>query len=233
MRYLEKIKQLGYQTSVGRRDLICSELDRVAIPYTIQKGRKGVSNIIVPAHRKAAPKIVLCAHYDVFPNSSGYYDNGAALAMLLDMMPELQDHKNVEILFSDQEESGGLGSQHYLSSGYAKNILLAINLDIIGLPDTVYYSATPNCPPEASALLNNAGALCVRYPFCDFNIFECQNIPAISFITTGAGDFHTQLSRSFECMHCGKDDGKLDLLDANMIAHVSSLVTTIIHILKD
>lgn len=233
MCYFDQIKSLGYKSSAERGEVITARLQQLAIPYRLQKGVGGVSNIIVPAHHKKAPKIVLCAHYDVYPGSSGYYDNGAALAMLLDMMPDLQTHKNVEILFSDKEEMGGLGAQHYLSSAYGKDILLAINLDIIGLPDTVYYSATQNCPPEASSLLNDAGALCVRYPFCDFNIFECQNIPAISVITTGGGDFHTQLSRSFEFMHNGPNDGRLDLLNAKMIAHVSSLVTTIIHKLKD
>jgi hypothetical protein len=232
MPYLDQIAELGYKTSDERRELICSRLEQLAIPYRLQKGAGGVNNIIVPASQKGTPKIVLCAHYDVYPGSSGYYDNGAAVAMLLDMAPTLQAFPQVEILFLDQEESGGLGSEHYLSSSYGKNILLAINLDIIGLPDTVYYSATQNCPSQTTSLLNDAGALCVRYPFCDFNIFECQNIPAISVITTGAGNFSTQLARSYECMHCGKDDGRLELLDAKMIAHVATLVTTIIHSMK-
>lgn len=233
MIYFEQIKALGYKTAAERREVISGKLQQLDIPYTIHKSRSGVNNIIVPAQQKQSPKIVLCAHYDVYPGSSGYYDNGAAVAMLLDMAPTLQALPQVEILFSDLEESGGLGAQNYLSSSYGEKILLAINLDIIGLPDTVYYSATANCPPQTTSLLNDAGALCVRYPFCDFNIFECQNIPAISVITTGAGDFHTQLSRSFEFMHNGPNDGRLDLLNAKMIAHVSSLVTAIIHKLKD
>jgi hypothetical protein len=222
--YIETIRQLGYQSDAGRRDLICSQLDQATLDYTLQKGDYGVTNIIVPAKHRKGRKIVLCAHYDVFPGSSGYYDNGAALALLLDLAPGLAEEAHVEILFSDKEESGGLGVEHYLSTKGGRNIALAINLDIIGLPDTVYYSATSNCPSQATEVLNRASAQCVRYPFCDFNVFEFQNIPTLSIITTGAGDFRTQLARSYECMHCGKDDGRLELLDAKMIAHVGTLV---------
>jgi len=230
--YIETIRQLGYQSGARRRDLICSRLDQASLAYTVQKGECGVVNIIVPAKRRKGLKIVLCAHYDVFPRSSGYYDNGAALALLLDLAPGLAEESHVEILFSDKEEIGGLGTEHYLSTKEGKNIALAINLDIIGLPDTVYYSATSDCPSRASEILSTASAQCVRYPFCDFNVFESQNIPALSVITTGAGDFNTQLARSYDCMHCGKDDGNLELLDAKMIAHVGMLVTTIIQSLK-
>ena len=57
--------------------------------------------------------IVLSAHYDAVPGSYGYNDNGMALITALKLINKLS--ANVEFVFTNGEEQGGLGAEYYLT----------------------------------------------------------------------------------------------------------------------
>lgn len=95
-----------------------------------------IKNLIIPA-KVDTNKILLTAHYDVVKASKGYNDNLSGVFALLLLIGRLPD--NVEVVFCDKEECGYLGSSYYASTN-ADKIKLNINVDIVGIPNTIYYT---------------------------------------------------------------------------------------------
>lgn len=95
----------------------------------------------------AVPYTLLVAHYDVFGNSTGINDNTAAVAMLIEIIKHFNEtsgpHKNFNVLFTDKEESGMIGS-HYFSKINNADITEALVFDIIGYGDTMVYGSYQN-----------------------------------------------------------------------------------------
>jgi len=85
------------------------------------------------------PYRLLVAHYDIVKDSTGINDNTAALALLINIIKESKE-KNFNVLFTDKEESGMIGSYQF-SKVYGKDIKEAIIFDIIGFGDTIVYGS--------------------------------------------------------------------------------------------
>ncbi len=123
------LKRICQRTSDGRRDAIERELLAQGIGYRVLKD----GTLVVPARREDRRDIVaLCAHYDVVPGSMGYNDNGMSIVIILGMLDALPD--NVEVVFTNGEESGMTGAREYLE--YTHGMLKAcVNLDACGCFD--------------------------------------------------------------------------------------------------
>ncbi|HEV2992730.1 MAG TPA: M20/M25/M40 family metallo-hydrolase, partial [Candidatus Angelobacter sp.] len=85
----------------------------------------------------ATKSILLCAHYDTVPTSSGAADDSAGVATILEVVraihagPRLKH--DVVVLFSDAEEIGLLGSRDFLKQqSWVNEIGLVINMDARG-----------------------------------------------------------------------------------------------------
>ena len=82
--------------------------------------------------------LVIGAHYDTTPNSSGANDNGSGVAAALVVAEELSDDElpfDLRIVLFGSEEIGLNGSFAYvggLAEGESENILAMINLDVVG-----------------------------------------------------------------------------------------------------
>ena len=82
--------------------------------------------------------LVIGAHYDTTPNSSGANDNGSGVAAALVVAEELSDDElpfDLRFVLFGAEEIGLNGSFAYvggLGEGESENILAMINLDVVG-----------------------------------------------------------------------------------------------------
>ena len=82
--------------------------------------------------------LIIGAHYDTTPNSSGANDNGSGVAAALVVAEELSDDElpfDLRFVFFGSEEIGLNGSFAYvggLGEGESENILAMINLDVVG-----------------------------------------------------------------------------------------------------
>ena len=85
--------------------------------------------------------LVIGAHYDTTPNSSGANDNGSGVAATLVVAEELSDDElpfDLRFVLFGAEEIGLNGSFAYvggLGEGESKKILAMINLDVVGTGD--------------------------------------------------------------------------------------------------
>ena len=85
--------------------------------------------------------LVIGAHYDTTPNSSGANDNGSGVAAALVVAEELSDDElpfDLRFVLFGSEEIGLNGSFAYvggLGEGESENILAMINLDVVGTGD--------------------------------------------------------------------------------------------------
>lgn len=161
--------------------------------------------IVVPA--KTPEVIVLCAHFDVVPGSFGYNDNGMSLVAVLSMLKCVPD--SVEIVFTNGEECGFLGSQYYLKHS-RKQILGCINLDVCGFGNMVY------CDPMNSGI-EPAGCKIGHMPLNDGCVFAEHGIPSIT-LSTGPAEvsFQEGIRRIGETIHNGPLDNSMEVLNFNL-----------------
>ncbi len=109
--------------------------------------------------RELAP-ILIGAHYDTVPGTSGADDNGTGVAVLLELAREFSSKPlkyPVILVAFDMEEYGLLGSEHYAEKLKQKQqqLRLMISLEMLG-----YCDSTPNSqsyPPGLKYFYPNQG----------------------------------------------------------------------------
>jgi hypothetical protein len=116
-------------------------------PYHLQKEKVGKvrpTNIRVPLHDGSVPYIVLGAHYDSPPNSSGANDNVAGVSVVLGILRVfhfIQKQKRrpmpLEFVFFDSGEPAMQGSLVYTRKVKSQQIYAMLNLDMCGVGDVV------------------------------------------------------------------------------------------------
>jgi Zn-dependent M28 family amino/carboxypeptidase len=117
------------------------------------------SNVIADTPQGRADRtVVVGAHLDSVPEGPGINDNGSGTATILEVALQMsklgiEPTNRVRFAFWGAEESGLLGSEHYvesLSPGQLGNIALNLNFDMLGSPNFVRFvydgdgSATPD-----------------------------------------------------------------------------------------
>lgn len=220
---MDRILQITDRSQSKRFQKILSHITRPHRVQTVRMGGEEVVNIIVPA-KKQAGKITLTAHHDVFPNSIGYNDNSTGVVTLLKLQDLLPD--DVELVFTDQEEHGGRGCQAYLEEEERKGTLprIAINVDVVGLGNKVFGAAYGDV---AQINLEGTAIEFMDYiPFSDSYILNRFDVPNILLVT--GTNRHSLITDIFEAQHCGRNDGRVDLISETAMNKVFDTLTTLI-----
>jgi hypothetical protein len=139
---LDDLHRLATADQAARRNalLLLREIDAPVTRSHEHLGPHRPENIVVRFQEQAGPRLVLGAHYDSVPGSTGANDNGAGVVVLLTWLRLALAHSPsipLEVVFFDLEELGQLGSRAYLGQVGAENVLAMINLDICGVGDTI------------------------------------------------------------------------------------------------
>jgi len=202
-------------TKSGRIGKICSLIKR---DYFFQE-RDDISNIIIPA-KNQKNKIVVMAHHDVFPGSKGFNDNSTGVVTLLELQDVVSD--NVEFVFTDGEERGGRGCNLYLEK--SSEIRFAINLDVVGLGNKIFYEAYG---PRGKIKIGKEKMEYYKgIPFSDSYILKDFGVPNILMLT---GSSSKNLIRDiFNAQHRGCNDGRFDLIQDEVMNKVFSTTLRII-----
>jgi len=128
--------------TVRRNELlaILRELDYPFVMYREILDEYRPENVIVRFQPEAPRRLVVGAHYDSVPGSTGANDNAAAVAVLLGLLQTYRSQPPavpVDLVFFDLEELGMRGSRAYLARVSPQSVLAMINLDIVGAGTTI------------------------------------------------------------------------------------------------
>ena len=197
----EILKKLCQPTDEERAEALKAELSARNIAYECF----GDMAVVVPA--KTGKAVVLCAHFDVFPGSLGYNDNGMSLVTLLSVLERLPEF--AEVVFTNGEERGFLGARYYLERN-RRRLFGCVNLDVCGFGDAVY------CDPMGSGV-ELPGSKTGSMPINDGWVFSGQRIPALT-LSTGPGEvsFDEGIRRIGETIHNGPLDNKLEVINFDL-----------------
>lgn len=178
--------------------------------------------LVVPSASERV--VVLCAHYDAVPGSFGYNDNGMALVTALNLIYKLP--YNVEVVFTNCEEQGGLGAEYYLKYT-AKQVLGCVNLDVVGCFDQVYLDPM-NFFPARSLTDCKQGMM----PYSDACVFARNGIRSICFSSGPADtDFRNGIGQICGTLHNNRNDNNFGLLNFSMIEKVSNEVNNAVKLM--
>jgi aminopeptidase YwaD len=194
MALLDDLRRLATADQAARRHALLLLLREIDAPFALSRerlGRHRPENITVRFQEQVGPRLVLGAHYDSVPGSTGANDNGAGVVVLLTWLRLALTHppnNPLDVVFFDLEELGQLGSQAYLDRVGAENVLAMINLDICGVGDTILVAPRHHVErgPLQQPLQNVASAGAYPYEVVDLLppgddlTFERADIPNIS-----------------------------------------------------
>lgn len=207
----ELLKKLCQRSGNVRQAALSDELQARGIRYE----NWGNMAFVVPSASERV--IVLCAHYDAVPGSYGFNDNGMALVTALNLIHKLP--YNVEIVFTNCEEQGGLGAEYYLLHT-EKQVIGCVNLDVVGCFDQVYLDPM-NCYAARSLISCKQGLM----PYSDAHVFARKGIQSICFSSGPAdSDFRSGIMQICSTLHNNRNDNNFALLNFGMIEKVSNQV---------
>lgn len=140
------------KSHAGRADFIKNQLKKMDIGYfTVPfeyftyrvKDTVDLSGENIVVRIGSGPKrIVVGAHLDAWESSPGANDNGAGVAVVLELVKTLRSQAwkcTIDFCFFDQEEKGLLGSQFYIQKVLdRKNHYGMINLDVVGTGEELF-----------------------------------------------------------------------------------------------
>lgn len=127
----------------ARRTALLALLREMDCPFTLSREHLAdhrPENIVIRFHEDASQRVVLGAHYDSVPGSTGANDNGAGVCVLLAWLRGALHHPPpfpLDVVFFDLEERGQIGSRAYVARAVHEDLLAMINLDICGVGDTL------------------------------------------------------------------------------------------------
>jgi hypothetical protein len=193
MAILSYVERLALTDQQARRAALLSILRELEYPFVLYREQiedHYPENIIV-RFGHATPRLVLGAHYDSVPGSTGANDNAASVAILLRLLHSYRHRPPrlpCDIVFFDLEESGYWGSRAYARRFAVEQVLAMINLDVCGVGNTILLGPRKNCEDwplqPAVQVLVKQQALPIRIveqlPPGDDQSFEAVGIPNLS-----------------------------------------------------
>ena len=202
MNIIETLKYICQPGREERRKAVCS-----LFPNHILETDGHSTNIVIPA-KVRKDMIVLTAHYDNYPGSMGYNDNGTGMTTLIKFYEANKDRMldNVEIVFTDHEECFGLGSRMYIEQ-HSNDIKCNITIDVNGYGKKLFFENYGNFPIYLKTKL---ASRCEHIPFNDAHIFSRAGIPAILLIA--GNNTKDMVHDVFTVQHGGVDDNKIELI---------------------
>lgn len=212
------LKKLCQKSNPARQAALEDELSSNGTRY------ENWNNMALVVPSAAEKVIVLCAHYDAVPDSYGFNDNGIALVTALKL---INNSANVEFVFTNCEEQGGLGAEYYLTHTQ-KQIIGCINLDVIGCFNRVYLD-----PMNCYAARNLTSCKQGMMPYSDAHVFAQRNIPSICFSSGPSDtDFRSGIMQICSTLHNNRNDNNFGLLNFEMISKVSNEVKKAVELMQ-
>ena len=158
------IPVLGTSFAVGE-ELVGLGASQVHIATSTLSETRHTKNVLADSEGgDAAQTVVVGAHLDSVPEGPGINDNGSGTATDLEVAVQLAKldvtpRRQLRFAFWGAEESGLLGSQHYVDTrgDELSSIYANLNFDMVGSPNYVRFvydgdgSATPAAGPPGSA----------------------------------------------------------------------------------
>ena len=221
------VKRIGQTTTAKRFSVLTQIFEEWRIDYNIQtifNNKRKVSNIIIPSINMDG-KIVLAAHYDVYPESKGYIDNACAVACLILLKKRGLLPGNVEILLSDCEECGRYGSKQYCKI-YRPQIKAVINVDVIGYGKELYYKH--NNPMFENAVKDHSMKF-ADFPLCDYDTYLDLKIPVLGLVTADGPDWDSAFDKIISLIHNEKNDNDIKMVNSDSIDLVADTIAQIVN----
>lgn len=136
-KHTQFIDHIDHKSREDRFAYIIWRLKTLSVYYEVHEYATG-KNIIVDLGVKGR-RIGISSHYDVVPGSGGANDNGAAIAVCLDIIERylIAKHKpgSLRIFFFDEEENGLKGSSSYVKKIGIGEMRSLINMELVGHGD--------------------------------------------------------------------------------------------------
>lgn len=125
------IGSLDFKSNETRRKAVKELLDVWQVPYEIQRYETG-ENLMVTLGNGPRYTAVSC-HTDRAPRSGGANDNGAAMAVCLELIHQFKDiSDSVKFFFFDEEENRLRGSRAYVKAYGIESLKRVVNLELVG-----------------------------------------------------------------------------------------------------
>ena len=203
---LADVRRMEVDSNDGRGDALMRILEERGVPYAVESfeiepradyPRTVGRNIVVTLGADAdAGDIVVGAHYDAVwlgdgALSRGAVDNAASSVILVWLAETLStdplEHR-VRIVFFDMEEIGLVGSREFVRRHADAPIAAAVNLDVNGYGDTVFFGPTASggnggvhaAMRQACAEVELECVAFPRYPASDYLSFQRAGVPNVS-----------------------------------------------------
>lgn len=227
---------LSFHKKVDRVEALTTILKEQGIEYTIESYQDDCRNVIV-SMTEEENYILLVAHHDLFPGSSGINDNTASVAALINVIGYLKDkaHLPFKVLFPDREETGMVGSDTYCYY-HQDEIISAIVLDIIGYGDTLVAGSKIN---NYFSFLEKYGIINIDTILPSDNLaFNRYGIPNTLIVATHEEDILrkenkvelTPHPKFYESFHNRAMDGKIEVINFELITHLRNSLINILEI---
>jgi Iap family predicted aminopeptidase len=139
---LPYVRRLALTDQRARRKCVLGELEALGLPHQVLRTETSgrLADNIVVSLGQGTPHLLLGAHYDAVPGSTGANDNASGVAVLVDLIRSLSDAPSrspLHIVFFDLEEQRLAGSRAYIRHMAPGDICAMINLDTCGVGDTI------------------------------------------------------------------------------------------------
>ncbi|MFH1515456.1 MAG: M28 family peptidase, partial [bacterium] len=165
-------------------------------------------NVIARKNQKAHKKIIVSAHIDARENTPGASDNASGIVVELllgEMLANYSGNLGVEIIaFNGEDHYSVAGQMDYLAryGKYAKDALVAINIDDVGYHHGRTAYSFYGCPAVISRKLHDAfrdnGEVVEGEPWYqgDHMIFVQNEVPAIALTSENMAELMASITHS-------------------------------------
>ena len=142
MQLMQNLKRIASADQMVRRTALLDILREMDCPFVHHREKvdDGRPENIVVSFEGEMPRLVVGAHYDSVPGSTGANDNGASVCIVLEMVRsclQTHPHRAIDFCFFDLEEVPTSGAKAYLNRVAHDQIWAMINFDVCGLGDTL------------------------------------------------------------------------------------------------
>jgi len=196
-------------------------IDSHRIPTTAE-------HVIATLPGTGAGRIVVSAHIDSRKGSPGALDNASGVAVLLataELLAGYSGEPSIEFVpFNGEDNYANPGEMFWYADNLDRSgdIVLAINIDDLGMRDTTNHVSFYGCTDEVKAAVLDVAA---RYPGVlegpqwfqgDHAIFAQMGVPAIAMSSSGMTEFMAKYAHS--------ERDTLEIADAGLMTEAAGFV---------